>query len=124
NSIFHQNNSIASGTEIINGYNASTEISYSILDKDPTEVASPNLPSMLGTGNKIITTPLFVSAPPGLSVPNTAGDFRLLPHSPAIDMGDPDTDLSRFYQRAGMAVDLDLLSREVNGTIDIGAYEW
>src|SRR5690606_1012996 len=55
--------------------------------------------------------------------PTLDGDFHLLPTSPAINMGDPATDLTQFYQVSGMPIDLDGNPRVQNGTIDLGVYE-
>lgn len=61
-------------------------------------------------GNNIDTNPLFVNP--------AEKDFHLLPESPCIDMGDPDSE----FQPG--ATDLDGNPRIDNGIVDMGAYEF
>ncbi len=52
------------------------------------------------------------------------GDLRLMLTSPAIDAGNPDTDLSQFPGGPDDPIDLLGWSRLFGTQIDIGAYEW
>ena len=52
------------------------------------------------------------------------GDLRLMLTSPAIDAGNPDTDLSQFPGGPDNPIDLLGWSRLFGTQIDIGAYEW
>lgn len=53
----------------------------------------------------------------------TVGDFRLSNNSPAVDAGDPNTDLSIFPTDGNNPIDLDGYARVFNNRIDIGAFE-
>ena len=52
------------------------------------------------------------------------GNFRLASNSPAIDAGDPNTNLSLFPTNNNNAIDLDNNNRVHDNNIDIGAYEY
>jgi hypothetical protein len=52
------------------------------------------------------------------------GDLRLDQASPAIDTGDPITDLALFPGGPGNPVDIEGNPRVFGNRIDIGAYEW
>ena len=64
------------------------------------------------TGNE---DPAFAAPEPATNAPTTAGDYRLLPGSAAINAGD-----NAFTSEP---TDLDGNPRIVGGTIDLGAYE-
>jgi len=51
------------------------------------------------------------------------GDFTLQDNSPAINAGNPNTNLSLFTGGPGNPLDLASNPRVINGTIDIGAFE-
>jgi len=125
NSIFYNNNA-SDGPAFYNNY-SSPQISYSMFDTPYTELNAGqdcmNCVDTIGGGNKFSIAPLFVVAPPASEAPTLDGDFHLLPTSPAINMGDPATDLTQFYQVSGMPIDLDGNPRVQNGTIDLGVYE-
>lgn len=74
-------------------------------------------------GNNLDADPLFVDTPDPNAAPSSAGDVRLQSFSPAIDVGDPATDLSLFPGGPDNPVDLDGHPRIVCYSIDIGAYE-
>lgn len=69
-----------------------------------------------GTGN-INADPMFVNPQPASSAPTTAGDYRLLRCSPALDAG------SNAAIPGGITTDLDDNPRIYNTTVDMGAYE-
>ncbi|MBB4118376.1 putative outer membrane repeat protein [Mesonia hippocampi] len=52
------------------------------------------------------------------------GNFRLASNSPAIDAGDPNTNLSLFPTNNNNTIDLDNNNRVHDNNIDIGAYEY
>jgi hypothetical protein len=65
------------------------------------------------------SAPLFVNPDTATSsAPTTAGNFRLMPESPAVDMGDNN------LIPPGVATDLDGYSRTQGCRIDLGAYEF
>jgi hypothetical protein len=67
--------------------------------------------------NSISVDPFFVD--------RENGDLRLQEGSPAINAGDPDTDLSLFLaDNSDNPIDLDGNPRVLEGRIDIGAYEF
>ncbi|WP_236972652.1 choice-of-anchor Q domain-containing protein, partial [Membranihabitans marinus] len=101
---------------------SSPSISHSMFDVDFATINQSF--SVVDNGNnKFSTNPQFVNAPPASSAPTTAGDFHLMPSSPAINMGDPGTDLSGFFMLAGVPVDLEGNQRVQNTVIDMGVYE-
>lgn len=68
-------------------------------------------------GNNLDLDPLFVTAGDPASAPNIAGDFHLLPNSPAIETGDVSSNLS--------LLDLDGNPRLTSdNNIDIGCYQF
>jgi hypothetical protein len=71
--------------------------------------------------------PLFAAPEAASSAPTTAGDYRLLPGSPAIDVGNNTADLDAGGSGTDtindIAADLDGTPRIVGGTVDLGAYE-
>ncbi|MCC5943022.1 MAG: T9SS type A sorting domain-containing protein [Balneolaceae bacterium] len=78
-------------------------------------------------GNNIDENPLFVDPTDPASAPATSGDYRLTEISPALNVGDPNTNLSLFPGGPENPVDLANNPRVFAGTverIDIGAYEF
>ena len=63
------------------------------------------------------TNPMFVNPQPISAAPTTAGDYRLQPCSPVINLGD------NSAIPAGITTDLDGNPRIFNTTVDMGAYE-
>ncbi|MBY5956811.1 T9SS type A sorting domain-containing protein [Membranicola marinus] len=113
NSIFNSNS--ASNDPVFYNEDASPSIQYSLFDVDFITVNHNN--SVMDNGNnKFSMDPLFMHAPPASAAPTTAGNFRLMSGSPAIDMGDSGAN--------SQSEDLDGMSRVYSGIIDMGAYEW
>lgn len=74
-------------------------------------------------GNNLDADPLLVDTPDPSQAPTSAGNLRLQAFSPAIDRGDPETDLSLFHGGPDSPVDRDGNPRVVCYSIDLGAYE-
>jgi hypothetical protein len=76
--------------------------------------------SSIGTdgGNNIAADPLFVSAIAASSAPDTTGNYRLQAGSPCIGTG------NSAAVPPGVTTDLDGNPRIVDGTVDMGAYEY
>ncbi len=91
----------------IYNYNSTPVITYSLVQGISTGIGNIN-------GN---TDPLFVNPQPASAAPTTAGDYRLLPCSPAINAGRNDS------IPAGITMDIAGNVRIQLGTVDIGAYE-
>lgn len=103
------------GEEIFNDKTSSIELHYSLYDDQPGDIVE-------GGGfeatNSLNDNPLFIGPWRG------RGNLRLRDGSPAIDTGDPNTDLSLFpVNDEGVPIDLDGNPRVNGETIDIGAYE-
>ncbi|WP_236972653.1 choice-of-anchor Q domain-containing protein, partial [Membranihabitans marinus] len=121
NCILYQNDAPDGPVFYNNGFSV-PGISHSIFDVDYITVNHASIVSDNGN-NQFSTDPQFVNAPPTSSAPTTAGDFHLMPSSPAINMGDPGTDLSGFFMENAGPVDLDGNPRVQNIIIDMGVYE-
>ena len=96
-------NTAPNGTEIFDANTASTVI-YSL-----------GAWGYVGTGN-LDTDPLFRAPIDATSAPTTTGDYRLQAASPAINAGDNTANTT--------PTDLDGNLRIIEGTIDMGAYEY
>ena len=96
-------NTAPNGTEIFDANTASTVI-YSL-----------GAWGYVGTGN-LDTDPLFRAPIDATSAPTTTGDYRLQAASPAINAGDNTANTT--------PTDLDGNPRIIEGTIDMGAYEY
>ncbi|MFA7688303.1 MAG: T9SS type A sorting domain-containing protein [Moheibacter sp.] len=113
NSIIYGNTAIDGGNEISNGGNCAMEINYSIYDDQPGDLIVGGGISFL---NSITDDPLFVDA--------ENGNLRLTEDSPAVDSGNPDTDILLFPTNGNNEpIDLDINPRVYFNGIDIGAYE-
>ena len=88
---------------------------YSLHD-DEDDAINVLAGSSFSCNNCLTDNPQFVD---GLN-----GDLRLMLTSPAIDAGNPDTDLSQFPGGPDNPIDLLGWSRLFGTQIDIGAYEW
>ena len=118
NSIVSGNRAGGSGTgnEIWNSSNSTAELNFSLYGNDAGDIVEGD---GFTSNNSITSTPNFTNA--------TSGDFTLLGTSPAINTGDPATDLSDFKILSSDEIDLAENPRIYNGDIDIidmGAYEF
>ena len=118
NSIVSGNRAGGSGTgnEIWNSSNSTAELNFSLYGNDAGDIVEGD---GFTANNSITTTPNFTNA--------TSGDFTLLGTSPAVNTGDPATDLSDFKILSSDEIDLAENPRVYNGTtdiIDMGAYEF
>lgn len=106
-------NTSPDGNEIFNGTGGSISLRYSLYGNGPDDIVEGN---SFEAENSMTDDPLFVDA--------ENGNLRLKESSPAIDTGDPDTDLSIFAtDENGNPADLDGNPRVAGERIDIGAYE-
>lgn len=101
------------GREIFNDESSSIELHHSLYGNAPGDIVE-------GGGfeatNSLTANPLFLRL--------WGGNLRLRDASPAIDAGDPDTDLALFpSDGVGNPIDLDGNPRVIGDFIDIGAYE-
>lgn len=113
NSIIWGNTAEEEGNEI---YNCETCVIYSLNNlygNNPGDVVEGET---FAWDNSLSEDPLFLNP--------AAGNFRLGENSPAIDAGDPDTDLSYFPGGPDVPVDLSGNPRVYNSLIDMGAYEY
>ncbi|MCK5715935.1 MAG: hypothetical protein KAH77_00485, partial [Thiomargarita sp.] len=110
-------NQDSSGVNSISNYQSTPNISYSIIEGSGGSGASWQ--SILGTdsGNNKDEDPLFVIPLIPANTPSIAGNFHLKPNSPAIDAGN--NSASNIN-----TTDLDGNPRIINGTLDMGAYEF
>ena len=96
-------NAAISGAEIFDA-NAASTVNYSL-----------GVWGYVGTGN-LDTDPLFIAPIDATSAPTTIGDYRLQAASPAINAGDNSANTT--------PTDLDGNPRIIEGTMDMGAYEY
>jgi hypothetical protein len=105
-------NRASAGNEIYANGGSETTLSFSLFANANGDVVGPGT---ITANNSFSADPLFVNA--------ENGDLRLMNSSPAINAGDPDTDLDLFPDGNGNPVDLDGNPRVAGERIDIGAYE-
>lgn len=113
NTILWGNTAGGDGDEIYNTVNGSIWLTHSLVD---------------GVGSAIVPGGDYschecLSDDPRFKDPGN-GDLHLKEDSPAIDAGDPDTDLGLFPGGSGDPEDLDGNPRVFGGDIDMGTYEW
>ncbi len=75
-------------------------------------------------GNNIDANPLFEEGIDLASVPTTGGDLQLTSCSPAVNAGNPLTNLSIFPGGPDSPEDLEGKQRVIGDVIDMGAYEF
>ena len=119
-----ENNSASPFASIANGSSSISTVSYSLLANSGGSGENWNDAIGVDGGNNIDTDPMFVQTPDPLDAPASNGDVRLLPGSPAINAGDPDTDLALFPAVHGLPTDPDGNPRVRQDRIDMGAYEF
>jgi parallel beta-helix repeat protein len=105
-------NTASFGNEISAHDGSGATLSFSLFANANGDVVGPGT---VTTNNSFSADPLFVNA--------ENGDLRLMNSSPAINAGDPDTDLDLFPDGNGNPVDRDDNPRVAGERIDIGAYE-
>lgn len=116
NSIVWGNTASGSGNEIWNSSNSSIQIAYSLYGNASGDIVEGD--GFTAT-NSLNTSPTFVDS--------NNDDFSLQSTSPAINTGDPDTEMSDFKLFGPDEIDLAENPRIYNGNvdiIDIGAYEF
>jgi hypothetical protein len=112
NSILWNNqdsNGVDTPTASIKSANSTLTIQHSLV-----QALNPGGANLNGTDPA--NNPLFITPVSPAGAPTTAGNLRLATGSPAIDVG------NNAYN--GTSTDLDGNARIVNGTIDLGAYEF
>jgi predicted outer membrane repeat protein len=116
NSIFWGSSAQAHlGQEIANFGGASASLHFSLHADAPLDIYTDEDSSFSCT-NCLTDDPQFVNS--------LYGDLRLMLTSPAIDAGNPGTDLSQFPGGPDNPIDLLGWSRVFGTQIDIGAFEW
>lgn len=116
NTIVWGNTASGTGNEIWNSSNSSIDLDYSLFGDETDDVVNGDGFTAL---NSWTTNPQLADA--------AGGDFTLTSSSPAINTGDPDTDMSDFKLFGPDEIDLAENPRVYNGdvdVIDIGAYEF
>jgi len=88
-------------------------ISHSLIQGGLANIAGDK--SVIDNGGNVDSDPLFIHP--------AAGDFRLLPDSPAINGGTNAPFLPGGI-RENITTDLDGNQRIIHGTVDMGAFEW
>jgi len=115
NSIIWGNTAASDGNEIWNDFDSSVGLLYSLYKDDPGDVVEGG--EFIVDANSLTEDPLFVDAP--------NGNLYLQPTSPAINAGDPGTDLDIFpTDSQGNPIDLGGNLRLQDGRIDMGAFEF
>jgi predicted outer membrane repeat protein len=116
------------GTAQASVLNAGTNniiISHSLIQNLTTDDADGNKDGITNAADA--NYPAFFTSVDPNTAPTTAGDLRLLPTSPAINMGDNTADLDgpgpNTTTIADIATDLGGNARILQGIIDMGAYE-
>ena len=120
------NGSTVSASASIFNSGLTPSITYSLIANSG---GSGDWNTAIGTdgGNNLDVDPKFVEAVNPADAPTTVGDLQLKTTSPAINTGDPATDLSLFPGGPGSPLDLAGNTRVFDGVIDIidiGAYEF
>ncbi len=105
----------------ISNNNSTPTITYSLIQNITTDDVNGNKAGDPSMSN----FPQFVTPVNPANAPTTAGDLRLLPGSPAINMGDDDVVTVPPFLADDMndPIDLDGNKRIVAGMVDMGAYE-
>jgi predicted outer membrane repeat protein len=119
-----ENNSASPFASMFNGSSSVSTVTYSLIANSGGSGDNWNDAIGVDGGNNIDGDPMFVHTPDPLDAPASTGDVRLLPGSPAINAGDPDTDLTLFSADNGLPVDHDGNPRVRQDRIDMGAYEY
>ncbi len=117
NSIFWQNEAHGltnAPAQILNISASTPTISYTLIQRSGGSSAWESSLGMNG-GHNLDADPLFREPIDPVQAPTSAGNLRLRPGSPAIDVGDD--------RAASGPVDLDGAPRIQGGRVDLGAYE-
>ncbi|WP_234573345.1 choice-of-anchor Q domain-containing protein [Rhodohalobacter sp. 614A] len=116
NSIIWGNSAALAGNEIWNAGPSSTELDYSLYGNGEGDIVEGG---GFTTENSLTTNPLFEDA--------SGGDVSLSNTSPAINTGDPNTEMSDFHIFDVDEIDLAENPRVYDGDVDVidmGAYEF
>lgn len=115
NSIIWGNTATNDGNEIWNDFDSTVGLLYSLYKDDPGDIVEGG--EFTVVGNSLTEDPLFVDAP--------NGNLYLQAGSPAINGGDPGTDLDIFpTDSQGNPIDLNGNLRVQDDRIDMGAFEF
>lgn len=115
NTILWGNSAGGEGNEIFNNSSSAASLHYSLHANGANDVIDQS-GSGFTCSDCLHANPMFVDA--------AAGNLQLSEGSPAIDTGDPSTDMSQFPGGPAGPKDLAGAPRVWGGTIDIGAYEF
>lgn len=115
NTILWGNMAGSVGDEIHNTLNGSASLHFSLHANSPGDIHDES-GSNFTCSDCLHANPMFVNA--------AAGNLQLSEGSPAIDTGDPNTNMSQFPGGPASPKDLAGSPRVWGGTIDIGAYEF
>lgn len=110
-------NSAPSGAAI-HMNNADLVLDASIVEGGSAALAQEGASAVTYTPSNREIDPLLVQPISPSSAPTSTGDLRLQPESPALDSG------NNSAIPAGITTDLDNRQRIVNGTVDLGAFEF
>lgn len=115
NSIVWGNTAANDGNEIWNDFDSAVGLRYTLYKDDPGDIVEGG--EFIVDANSLTEDPLFVDAP--------NGNLYLQADSPAINAGDPGTDLDIFpTDSQGNPIDLNGNLRVQDGRIDMGAFEF